>query len=50
MYKILLVEDDLKIAGLAKIKSVLRRVYGEYADISSFHQQVKEMEGLTANA
>lgn len=32
---------------LAKIKSVLRRVYGEYADICSFHQQVKEMEGLT---
>ncbi|UYZ00613.1 response regulator transcription factor [Peribacillus frigoritolerans] len=32
---------------LAKIKSVLRRVYGEYADISSFHQQVKKMEGLT---
>ncbi|USK76623.1 response regulator transcription factor [Peribacillus frigoritolerans] len=32
---------------LAKIKSVLRRVYGEYADIPSFHQQVKEMEGLT---
>ncbi|MEK4068865.1 response regulator transcription factor [Peribacillus sp. FSL R5-0717] len=32
---------------LAKIKSVLRRVFGEYADISSFHQQVKEMEGLT---
>ncbi|TDL84673.1 response regulator transcription factor [Vibrio vulnificus] len=32
---------------LAKIKSVLRRVYGEYADISSFYQQVKEMEGLT---
>lgn len=32
---------------LAKIKSVLRRVYGEYAEISSFQQQVKEMDGLT---
>ncbi|WP_458352811.1 response regulator transcription factor [Peribacillus frigoritolerans] len=32
---------------LAKIKSVLRRVYGEYADISSLHQQIKVMEGLT---
>ncbi|PKF85669.1 DNA-binding response regulator [Bacillus sp. BA3] len=32
---------------LAKIKSVLRRVYGEYAEISSFHQQKKEIDGLT---
>ncbi|MES1039006.1 response regulator transcription factor [Peribacillus simplex] len=32
---------------LAKIKSVLRRVYGEYAEISSFHQHIKEMDGLT---
>ncbi len=32
---------------LAKIKSVLRRVYGEYAEISSSHQKIKEMDGLT---
>ncbi|WHY99257.1 response regulator transcription factor [Peribacillus simplex] len=32
---------------LAKIKSVLRRVYGEYAEISSFHQKIKEIDGLT---
>ena len=32
---------------LAKIKSVLRRVYGEYAEISSLDHQVKEMDGLT---
>ncbi|WP_260288882.1 response regulator transcription factor [Peribacillus aracenensis] len=32
---------------LAKIKSVLRRVYGEYAEISSSHQKIKEMAGLT---
>ncbi|MFF2857336.1 response regulator transcription factor [Peribacillus sp. NPDC058002] len=32
---------------LAKIKSVLRRVYGEYAEISSSYQKIKEMDGLT---
>ncbi|ASS93138.1 response regulator transcription factor [Peribacillus simplex] len=32
---------------LAKIKSVLRRVYGEYAEISSLDHQIKEMDGLT---
>ncbi|MGE7762076.1 response regulator transcription factor [Peribacillus sp. NPDC097895] len=32
---------------LAKIKSALRRVYGEYAETSSFHHRVKEMDGLT---
>ncbi|MGE7766614.1 response regulator transcription factor [Peribacillus sp. NPDC096540] len=32
---------------LAKIKSALRRVYGEYAGASSLHQHVKEMDGLT---
>ncbi|WHY58295.1 response regulator transcription factor [Peribacillus simplex] len=31
----------------AKIKSVLRRGYGEYAEISSFHKKIKEMDGLT---
>ncbi|MED3912704.1 response regulator transcription factor [Peribacillus simplex] len=32
---------------LAKIKSVLRRVYGEYAEISSLDHQIKELDGLT---